>query len=218
MAAKGITISWAHQKFAQVFAQTGDRSLAATEAGSKAKDRYIAGTVLLQRTGVRSELERLRNIADTAIVQSTAETKSEVLSLTREAIDLARVGVPVVGKNGSAIHDELGAIVRRSDTTGMLKGAELLGKTVAMFTDRHQTGDGLEDKSDKELALMIEAFLTSSPVVLEQVARMDAVREKVHANDRTERASPGVGGEAEAQADGLFSTPEAAGPSPRRLN
>ncbi len=217
--AQGGTISWSHQKFAQVFHQTGDRAKAAEAAGSKSKNFYQAGSILLQRTGVRAELERLRTLSDSIVVQSTAETKSEVLSLTREAIDLARAGVPIVGKNGSAITGKDGSIIRRSDTTGMLKGAELLGKTVAMFTDRHQHGNELEDKSDKELALMIEAALTANPAVLDQVARMDAVRERVHAIERSNAdACEGAGGEATAEAERLSPASETSRPPPGGLH
>lgn len=210
--------SWSHQKFAKVFIQTGDRRRAAEEAGSKAKDLYVAGTVLLARPAVRAELERLRALEDETVVQSTAETKSEVLALTRKAIKLAEEGKPIIGKNGTAVRGEDGSILRTSDTTGMLKGAELLGKTVAMFTDKHQHGDGLEDKSDRELGLMIEAALVANPAVLDQVARIDAVRERVHANDRNENTGEGAGGEAEAEAVRLLPTPEADGTPTGRLN
>lgn len=211
MAAGGI--SWSHQKFASVFFKTGNRELAAQEAGSQAKNLYTAGTVLLARPGVQAELERLRGLSDDTVVQSVAETKSEVLSLTREAIAIAREGKPVIGKNGTTVRGDDGSIIRTPDTTGMLKGAELLGKSVAMFTDRVQQGGELTDKSDSELALMIEAALVSNPAVLEQVAKIDAVRDKVYAiHGRDAGASEGPAGEAEAQAERLHAASETARP------
>jgi hypothetical protein len=212
----GIMASWAHQKFAAVYHQTGDRVLAAKECGSKAKGLYQAGSILLTRTGVMAELERLKGLTDERVVQSAAETKAEVNGLINEAIGIARLGSPILRRDGSPLTDDLGGIIHKPDTAGILKGAELKGKTVAMFTDKQQITGEMEGKSDTELGLIVEAALSSNPMVLEQVASLDIIKDKVQDLARRHAAAcEGAEGEGTAEAGRLSPSPEA-GDSPSR--
>ena len=215
MSHDGNLVSWSHQKFAAVYHQTGDRRLAAGEAKSKAKDLYTAGTVLLTRPQVIAELERLRGLADMVVVQSSAETKAEVNSLIDKAIRISEKGAPILRRDGSACMDEHGCVIFKPDVTGILKGAELKGKTVAMFTDKQQITSEMEGKSDSELGLIVEAALASNPMVLEQVAMLDIVQNKVRELERRhEDACEGAEGEGAAETGRLSTSSEASGPSP----
>jgi hypothetical protein len=206
-------------KFCEVFHATGDHARAAKAAGSRAKDLHAAGYVILRSLKVKRYLESMAEESRELAVQSTAAIRHEVHGIIDEALKHARRGAPVIGKSGAAIKGDDGKLVMRPDVTGMLKAAELKGKTVAMFRDVQQIESEMAGKSDDELFLVFEAGLTTNAMLLEKVARLDAVREKVHEHDLTDaRGGEGDAGDPAQEAEPVSAAPKAVGVSPGRVH
>ncbi len=180
--------SWAQKKFAQEFHQHGDRAKAAKAAGSQAVDHYNAGTRMLANSKIKRMLAEHEAKSDAACVRNRAETENEVHALIDEGIELARKGKPVVGRDGNVVKDD-GKSVFNPDVPSLLKGAELLGKTIAMFVDKQRIEGELESKSEQELSAMLLGMLTANPMLLESICREDTVQRKVRELERQSAAS-----------------------------
>ena len=91
---------------------------APTPTNTNPLHRFTAGPVIRIGRSVSA-------LTDEKATQSVAETKAGVLDIIREALKIAREGVPIIAKNGGAVYDKLtGAVLRRPDVGGMLKAAE----------------------------------------------------------------------------------------------
>lgn len=213
---------WKHQKFARHYFEHQDVRAAAKAAGSRANtpaSLYQYGYTMLHDPRTQSELEKLRVRADERTVQSVAETRGDVHDLINEGIDLARKGVPIIGKNGAPATDEEGNILYRPDINGLLKGAELKGKTVAMFTDRQEIAGEMDGKSEDELFTYFIAALLANPMLVRRVCSEEVIIRGVHEHERrSAEGGEGAEGDAAEEAESLSSAPEAGGISSGRVH
>lgn len=214
--------AWKHQKFAREYFQHGSAVRALRACGSKASDSTIAQIANKFRNDPRTaaEIAKLQNIEEGKAVQTVEETKAEVRLTIDEALSIARSGVPIIGKNGEAVYDRTtGAVLRRADVGGMLKAAELKGKTVAMFTDRQQIAGEMEGKTDAELEVFFLSALLANPMLLERICSEEIIQRKVHEIER--RAAPsgeGDEGDTAAEAESVSTSSQASGVSSSGLH
>lgn len=211
-----------HRRFAQHYFQHHDVREAARAAGSKAttpKTLYKAGYNLLNTVGVQAFLEEMEQKVEAKAIQTVSEIKAEVHGLIDESINLARQGTPLVDRRGETVYARDGAVVRKPDITGLLKGAELKGKTVAMFTDRQEIAGEMEGMSQEELETFFLSALLSNAMLLEKICHEEVIVKKVHEIERRDaERCQGDSGDGSAEADDVSTEPEAGGVSQGRLH
>jgi hypothetical protein len=167
------------ETFCLVYVRTGDRSGAYRASGGTGKDAYKGGDARLRGQRVKARISELRAEAADKITTGMAATEEEVLSDIRWACKMAKRGNVVLDKNGKALRDEDGAILRRPDLQSVLKSAELLARTQAMFTDKQKVVNEMEGKSDQELSDIIQSAIESNPMLVEKIAGLEIVRDRV---------------------------------------
>ncbi len=210
--------------FAREYFQHGDPRKAARAAGSKAAERNLSqvGSQLLLDPRTQAELEKLYGTANAKATQSVAETKAEVNLIIDEGIELARQGKPILTKRGETIYDQkTGAVLRQPDIPALLKGAELKGKTVAMFTDRQELTGEMDAMTGEELETFFLSALLSNPMLLERVCSEELVTRKVYELERRrEDAASGESppGDAVPESEPVSTASEATGVSPGRVH
>ena len=206
----GDGLTWRQRKFCHVFAATSDRALAAKEAGYKGADLYCSGSQVLASARVKRYLLAISEAERKETIRGSAQVRDEVHDLIDESIALARKGDPLLGKNGGVVKDpETGKILCRANVPAMLKGAELKGKTIGMYTDVQRLESEMEGKTDEELFALVAAALANH-MILEMVAQHPDVVRKVHGNDRRDaRAREGEAGDAAPEAELVQPAPEA---------
>ncbi|NTU49451.1 MAG: terminase small subunit [Desulfobulbaceae bacterium] len=111
---------------------------AAIRAGYTAKTADATASRLLRNVKVKEYVSVLQQKRE----QKTGVTAEYVLTTIQETIDRCRQAVPVFDRQGNQVFTETpdGNIVPayKYDSMAVLKGAELLGKHLALFTDRHE--------------------------------------------------------------------------------
>ena len=87
--------------------------------------------------------------------ERTEVTQDYVLATITETIERCKQAKPVKYRNGNPVMidtpDGEIAPAYKFDATAVLKGAELLGRHLAMFTDKLETKNAVEDMTDEEL-------------------------------------------------------------------
>lgn len=98
----------------------------------------------------------LTNVDVAAIVQSAMDARAErtditadyVLTTIRETVERCKQAVPVIDRKGDPVLVELpdGSVAPAYtfDSTAVLKGAELLGKHLKLFTEKHEITGGMK--------------------------------------------------------------------------
>ena len=114
----------------------GGAKLNATEAAKRAgysvKSAEVLAYQLLQKPSVKAVIAK----AQAKHAAAAGETAEKVLTDIREVIDRCLERVPVLDKKGKPIPGEW-----QFREQGALKGLELIGKHLAMFTDRVEVDD-----------------------------------------------------------------------------
>ncbi len=87
--------------------------------------------------------------------ERTEVTQDYVLATITETIERCKQAEPVKYKNGDLVYvatpDGEIAPAYKFDAAAVLKGSELLGRHLAMFTDKLVTKNALEDLTDEEV-------------------------------------------------------------------
>ena len=202
--------------FARVFFKDHDYAAAAVAAGSTSANPKEAGYRLHRHPTVQRLLEELGVKADELVVRDRDVTESEVHDLIDEGIGLARKGRPIIARDGHQARGDKtdkspkGELLFHPDVPALLKGAEMKGKTIAMFVDKQQITGELEGMSDKELEAMLVSNLTGNPMLLDAICLLEIVIRKVHESDRQLAASDEDGeGVQPTEAESLSSSSEA---------
>ena len=111
---------------------------AATRAGYSAKTAEQIGHQLLQKTSVAAAVQA----AMEARSERTEITQDYVLNTIHETIERCSQAAPVLDRKGEPVHVETpsGDVVPAYtfDASNVLKGAELLGRHLKLFTDKFQ--------------------------------------------------------------------------------
>lgn len=182
--------TWADTTFARQFHRHGDRVAAAKAAGSQALDLYQAGTSLLAKPKIKRLLAEYDSKSDDACIRDRSKLEDEVHGLIDEGVKLARKGKPILGRDGKIARGVAnsqypkGEPLYQPDVPALLRGAELKGKTIAMFIDKQQVTGELEGLSDKELIAIMVGNLAANDMLLDAVSKLDVVIGKVHERDR----------------------------------
>jgi len=215
---RDYSASWAQKKFAEEFHLHGDRAKAARACGSQAKDFHAAGTKLLTNSKIKRLLAEYDLKSEAATVRKHVETENEVHALIDEGIDLARKGKVVVGKDGKVVKDD-GKRVYNADVPSLLKGAELKGKTIAMFVDKQRIEGEMEGLSNPELLAVFLAALAANEMLCKDVCREELIIRTVNEQQRNAAASDEGGeGVRPEEAESLPPSSEAGTVPPRRLH
>lgn len=115
---------------------------AAIRAGYSAKTAEVIGYQQLQKTSVHAEIQRLMDKR----AKRTDITADYVLTTIKETVDRCRQEIrPIFDKSGEQIMiaDKDGNLnlAYEFDSRGVLKGCELLGKHLKLFTDKVEFPD-----------------------------------------------------------------------------
>ena len=181
--------------FARVFFKDHNYEAAARAAGSTSANLKEAGYRLHRHPTVQRLLAAMDAKADEIAVRDRAATESEVHDLIDEGIGLARTGKPIIARDGHQARGvktnafPKGAPLYQPDVPALLRGAELKGKTVAMFVDKQQITGELENLSPEELKASFVSSLIQNPMLLDAVVQLDVVQRKVRELDRQSAAS-----------------------------
>lgn len=104
---------------------------AALRAGYSAKTAYSQGQRLLKNV----EVQRAVTEAQMNRAKSTLIDADYVLNKIRETVERCSQGEPVLDREGNETGEW------RFDSSGVLKGCELLGKHLGMFKDKEPAND-----------------------------------------------------------------------------
>jgi phage terminase small subunit len=120
------------EAFALAYALSGNATEAALKVGYSAQTAYSQGCRLLKHVEVRAKIDQQRGeIADQAIV-----TVQWVLARLVAVYEKSFQGAPKVLSNGRLAFDADGNPIMEWSPGGANKALELIGKHLAMFTDR----------------------------------------------------------------------------------
>lgn len=121
--------------FAREFLVDLNQTAAAIRAGYSEKTAVVIASQLMSKPHVRAYIQELMNQR----AERTRITPDYVLATIADTVERCRQNRPVLDKKGKQVYvttpdgDELPAFV--FDAKGVLKGAELLGKHLKLFTD-----------------------------------------------------------------------------------
>lgn len=152
------------QRFVSEYLVDLNAKQAAIRSGYSSNGAEVQGHRLLSNANVRAAINEVQ--AETA--KKLEVTKEYVLGSIVETIERCRQSAPVLDRKGEMVMAELPtgevAPAYEFDSRGVLKGAELLGKHLGMFTEKveHTGKDGgpIEVVSDREAARRIAFMLT----------------------------------------------------------
>lgn len=114
------------QRFVDEYLVDLNATQAAIRAGYSAKTANVIGPENLVKPRIAEELQKRMKARE----QRTEITQDYVLKTIKDTIERCAQSVPVRDKDG----EETGEY--KFDATAVLKGAELLGKHLKMFTDK----------------------------------------------------------------------------------
>lgn len=121
--------------FAQEYIKTLNGAEAYRNAGYAGKNAHILAANLLAKPHVRSHIQELMNDRS----ERTGIDADYVLEAIQETVERCRQAEPVLDKKGNQVFcttpDGKTAAAFMFDSRGVLKGAELLGKHLKLFTD-----------------------------------------------------------------------------------
>ena len=182
-------LTWKDKQFAHEYVRTGDPAAGARATGSRAKPLYQKkiGYRYLKKPGVKAYIESLQEEVSQIAVRDTAKMRDEVHVLIDEGVAEARKGDPIIGKDSAPVYEEVwdekkGAytsqMLRRVNTQGLFKGAELKGKILGMFTDVQRIEGEMEGKSAEELGAFLKGA-ASDEMVADILSAVPAIQRAV---------------------------------------
>lgn len=126
------------QRFVEEYMIDLNATQAAIRAGYSEKTAYAVGHENLKKTEIAKALSAARGERS----QRTEITADYVLSTILETVERCKQAVPVTDKTGKqvVVETEDGELVPAYtfDSKAVLRGCELLGKHLALFTDKHE--------------------------------------------------------------------------------
>lgn len=130
------------QRFVEEYLIDLNATQAAIRAGYSEKTAYAVGHENLKKPEIAKALSAARGERS----QRTEITADYVLSTILETVERCKQAVPVTDKTGKqvVVETEDGELVPAYtfDSKAVLKGCELLGKHLALFTDKHELTGG----------------------------------------------------------------------------
>lgn len=140
------------QRFVEEYLIDLNATQAAIRAGYSEKTAYAVGHENLKKPEIAKALSAARGERS----QRTEITADYVLSTILETVERCKQAVPVTDKTGKqvVVETEDGELVPAYtfDSKAVLKGCELLGKHLALFTDKHElTG---KDSGPLEISIL----------------------------------------------------------------
>lgn len=146
------------QRFVEEYMVDLNATQAAIRAGYSAKTAHVQGPRLLGNVGVAAAIQS----GVTKRAKRVEVTADYVFASIIETMERCKQAEPVVDRRGEPVMVETpdGGEARAYtfNAAGVLKGAELLGKHLALFTDKVETIDKtvrLEQQSPEELRNML---------------------------------------------------------------
>lgn len=126
------------QRFVEEYLIDLNATQAAIRAGYSEKTAYAVGHENLKKPEIAKALSAARGERS----QRTEITADYVLSTILETVERCKQAVPVTDKTGKqvVVETEDGELVPAYtfDSKAVLRGCELLGKHLALFTDKHE--------------------------------------------------------------------------------
>lgn len=144
-------------QFAHEYIVDLDGAAAARRAGYAASCANVTACTLLKLPNVRKYVNELK----AARMERTAISADYVLSTIQEVVERCRQAKPVLDRLGHPVLVETAQGQRvpayTFDAAGVLKGCELLGKHLKLFTDKLEVHRSADDMTDEELARVARA-------------------------------------------------------------
>ena len=123
-------------KFIEAYIETGNATKSAIKAGYSEKSAAQQGSKLANTKQILAEISRRQ----AKVSQKTDITAEYVLGAIKEAVDRGLMAVPVLDRQGNQVYieNENGETVAAYtfDSGAVLKGSELLGKYLGLFTEK----------------------------------------------------------------------------------
>ena len=204
-----MKLTW--RKFAEVYVATlGDRQKAVRAMGFKGKGWSAKAGQLLSYPKIIEYIEELQEGGKQKALEGAEAAQKAVLELIEETINIARTGTPIPGKNGRALIDNDDNVLCKPDVAGMQRGARLKGEIYALYTEKHQIVDPMNDMSADELKVLMLSAILSNTMLLEELCQDEAIIRKVHElEQRAGTSGEGGAGNAGSKAEPVPSAPEA---------
>jgi len=145
---QGNKLTAKQEMFCREYLVDLNASQACLRAGYSEKSHAIIGWQLLKKNIVTERIQSLKQER----AKSTQITAEYVLTTIQATIERCKQSEPVKDKDGNVTGEY------KYDSAAVLKGAELLGKHLAMWTDKQQISADvtLSTKSDDELDKMLD--------------------------------------------------------------
>lgn len=149
------------KKFTKEYVKSGNATQAAIKAGYSKKTAQQIGSENLLKPVVQAEIQ---SVADELGIHA-----KYVLTTIRDTIERCSQAKPVLDKKGEQVYTENieGDVVPAYifDSRGVLKGAEMLGKHLKLFTDKIELEakvetDARTPEAELELARQLVAILS----------------------------------------------------------
>lgn len=147
------------ERFAQEYLVDLNATQAAIRAGYSERTAKVIGHENLTKPDVQAAIQAAMDKRS----ERTEITADYVLSTIRSTVERCRQAVPVLDRQGKPVmvQTEAGEIAPAYafEPMAVLKGAELLGKHLKLFTDKleHSGRVGTSDMSDEQLAAIAAA-------------------------------------------------------------
>ena len=150
-----ITMTPKQQRFVQEYLVDLNATQAAVRAGYSEKTARSQGQRLLTNVDIAMAIE----VGQAKRSERTEVTQDYVLNSIVETIERCKQAEPVKYQNGEPVFIDTpdGDVARayKFNATAVLKGLELLGRHLAMFTDKVETRDAFAHMSDEEIEARI---------------------------------------------------------------
>lgn len=151
----GSTLTDIQEKFCQEYLKDLNGTQAAIRAGYSQKSAHTEASRTLKIVKVHQRVQELME----ARAKSTAITAEYVLKTIRDTVERCKQAEPVLDDEGEPTGEY------KFEHSGVLKGAELLGKHLRLFTEKHEhsgpDGKAIEVRNltDEQLDAQINALL-----------------------------------------------------------
>ena len=146
-----VSMTPKQQRFVEEYLVSLNATQAAIRAGYAKSGASVEGARLLANAKVAAAVAA----AQAERSKRTEVTQDYVLATITETIERCKQAKPVKYRNGNPVMidtpDGEIAPAYKFDAAAVLKGAELLGRHLAMFTDKLVTKNAVEDMTDEEL-------------------------------------------------------------------